>query len=190
MAHPSDGESHAQERRLLAQRKLQRRIDKCRAVFERTCGECGYDLPPPAAHCPVCGADECGGQFTQPYDETIKGDVKRFEWAWDQRIPDPQAKLVFMALVSHDMRHGHGVFPAYDRLQIRTGLSRDAVAKAIQVLEAVGWIRKQRRGVRKSNLYTIHQAASLQESVCQTPSAQESVCQTRQSSTYRLERVT
>ena len=123
------------------------------------CQGCGYDIPPGARICPICGFERA------PYPA---GTFQRFDWAFDLRIlradkagkpqTDPLAKFVLLALVSHDKPNGRGIFPSLDRLVGMTGLSRRAVIDALARLECGGWIAREktrRRGRQGSNRYAI-----------------------------------
>ncbi len=86
-----------------------------------TCRGCGYTMPPGARVCPVCGIERA------PYPA---GKVELYDWVLDQPIADSAAKLVLLALVSHDKPGGAGIFPGQERLARMTGLSRRAVVNA------------------------------------------------------------
>ena len=118
------------------------------------CQGCGYDFPPGARVCPVCGFERA------PYPG---GTFQRYDWVFSQRI-DATAKLVLIALVSHDRPNGKGVFPSHNRLAEMTSLSRRAVINALARLETAGWItwdQTRRRGRQTSNRYKIQQAEML-----------------------------
>ena len=116
----------------------------------RRCRGCGYDLPPDARICPACGFERT------PYPA---GTFQRFRWVFEQEI-DATAKLVLLALVSHDMPGGGAglVFPSQERLARMTGLGRRSVINALNRLERGGWIAREktrRRGRQASNQYVI-----------------------------------
>ena len=117
-----------------------------------TCRGCGYDIPPEARVCPACGFERA------PYPA---GKVARYDWALDQPIADPAAKLVLIALVSHDKPGGAGVFPSIARLAKQTALDRATVIRALARLRKAGWVErhKARRGDGRqgSNRYMIRQ---------------------------------
>ena len=116
------------------------------------CGGCGFDVPTEAALCPACGFER------QPYPA---GKFQRYDWALNQPIADPAAKLVLIALISHDKPNGRGVFPSHERLARMTGLGRSSVIRALKRLRKAGWVtqRKTRRrdGRQGRNWYVIKQ---------------------------------
>lgn len=121
-----------------------------------TCQGCGFALPPGSPYCPVCGFERrkyAGREYP-------KGRLQRYQWLFDQDLPNPTAKWVLTALVHFDRADGE-IFPSMRRLAEMTGLSERAVRKALRWLEAAGWIKHERRrhkGRQTSNTYTIHQA--------------------------------
>ena len=123
----------------------------------RRCRGCGYDIPPEARVCPVCGFERA------PYPA---GKVSRYDWLLDQPIADPIAKLVLFALISHDKPGGAGIFPSQERLARMTGLSRRAVVNALARLRKAGWIEREktrgRSGRQTANRYRIQPGGLLQ----------------------------
>ena len=123
----------------------------------RRCRGCGYDLPPDARICPACGFERT------PYPA---GTFQRFRWVFEQEI-DATAKLVLLALVSHDMPGGMGVFPSHERLARMTGISRRSVIRALARLRQAGWVERykgrRRDGRQGSNWYTIRQPGMIPE---------------------------
>ena len=120
------------------------------------CADCGFDLPPGARLCPVCGFERA------PYPA---GKVERYDWVLDQPIADPIAKLVLFALISHDKPGGEGIFPSHERLARMTGLSRRAVVNALARLRKAGWVERhkgrRRDGRQGTNRYTIRQPGMI-----------------------------
>ena len=85
------------------------------------CQGCGYALPGAAILCPVCGFERA------PYPART---VHRYDWVLNQTL-DSTAKLVLLALVSHDKPNGEGIYPSHARLAQLTGLGRRTVIDAI-----------------------------------------------------------
>ena len=116
------------------------------------CGDCGFDLPSDATICPACGVER------KAYPSST---VARFGWVLEQPIGDPNAKLVLIALVAHDLPGGDGIFPSQARLAAMTGLNRRSVIRALLRLRQAGWVMREksrrRDGRQGGNRYTIHQ---------------------------------
>ena len=133
MAHPSDGESHAQP----------------------LCSECNYAWPAGASVCPVCGNDR--GLQGAPYPSKS---FRRFKWVWAQRL-GPRDKSVLLALVHHDMPNGTGIFPSVATLVEMTSYKERAMQNALKSLRDADWIEIEHRytpaGRQKSSLYVIKQ---------------------------------
>ena len=124
------------------------------------CQGCGYALPGAAILCPVCGFERA------PYPA---GTFRRFDWVLNQ-TPDSTAKLVLLALVSHDRPHGKGIYPSHARLAQLTGLGRRTVIDAIARLRASGWVSQEqtrhRRGQQSTNRYRVHQPGQAECGSC------------------------
>ena len=82
------------------------------------------------------------------------------------RNPDlsANAKTVYSLLLSYAW-HNDSCFPGQDRLASALGLSRPRVTQFISELNNMGLVTIQRRGLGKTNVYTIHfQVKSRSES--------------------------
>jgi hypothetical protein len=64
------------------------------------------------------------------------------------------AKVVYAKLLSYAWHNNH-VFPGQERMAEDIGSSKSTVGRAIQELEAHGWLEIQRRGQGKTNLYIL-----------------------------------
>ena len=119
------------------------------------CRGCQTVLPPATEVCPVCGFER--GLEGAPYPSK---EVRRFSWVFAQRIGSPGQRLVLLALASHDMPGGRGIFPSYERLATMTGLTERGVGIALKALREAGWVERRkvrRRGRQGSNEYAIRQ---------------------------------
>ena len=116
------------------------------------CGGCGFTMPSDATICPACGFE----RVAYP-----AGAVARYDWALNQPIGDPLAKLVLLALVAHDKPNSEGIFPSQARLARLTGLSRRSVVNALKRLRKAGWVEREklrrRDGRHCTNRYVIRQ---------------------------------
>ena len=65
------------------------------------------------------------------------------------------AKTVYALIISYAW-HNNRCFPGQDRLADDMGLSRPSVTAAIKELEACGLLDIERRGLGKTNIYTIN----------------------------------
>lgn len=65
------------------------------------------------------------------------------------------AKLVYAMFLSYAW-HNDQCFPGQDRLAVDMGLSRSRVTQLVTELEKAGLIAIERRGLGKTNMYTIH----------------------------------
>jgi len=65
--------------------------------------------------------------------------------AWD--VPDltPPQRLVALCLGDHADRNGRSCFPSLARIAERTGLSRRTIQRAVDALEAVGFVERRLR---------------------------------------------
>lgn len=65
------------------------------------------------------------------------------------------AKVVYAMFLSYAW-HNESCFPGQERLAEDIGMSRSRVTEFVGELEDAGFITIQRRGLGKTNLYTIH----------------------------------
>lgn len=65
------------------------------------------------------------------------------------------AKVAYAMFLSYAW-HNDSCFPGQDRLAVDMGMSRVRVTQLIAELEQAGLVSIQRRGLGKTNLYTIH----------------------------------
>lgn len=122
------------------------------------CGGCGYQFPPGADTCPVCGRVE--PRRGDPYPV---GKVERQDWVDAQHVGNASAKNVLGALVRHDRpwnKTPGTVWPGVKRLALMTESSESTVYRALAHLEDEGWIEVTRKnakrsGYREPNRYTI-----------------------------------
>ena len=56
-----------------------------------------------------------------------------------------RAKLMWAVLKSFENRKNKQIFPSYDKLQERSGLSRGSISLALEELETFGWLKKRKR---------------------------------------------
>lgn len=67
------------------------------------------------------------------------------------------AKLVLLAIADHANDYGESAYPGFDKLQIKTGLSRGGLADTIMALDQNGLLTIDKRGSRVgTNNYTIN----------------------------------
>lgn len=79
--------------------------------------------------------------------------IATIAWAFEQRLANPTAKLVLLALADH--ADGNGLcWPSISRLEQRTSLSRSSVIRALAELEQLRLIERTRRGPT-SNSYLL-----------------------------------
>lgn len=88
-------------------------------------------------------------------------------WAFEQRLANPSAKLVLLALADH--ADGNGMcWPSLARLEQRTSLSRSSVIRALADLESRRLIVRTRRG-QTSNCYHLPSVTVTLPGVTMTP---------------------
>ena len=81
--------------------------------------------------------------------------VKAIGWAFDQKLDDPLAKLVLLALADHYNESTGDAWPSIDRLVTVTEGSRSTVIRKLKKLEQVGFISREKR-YNKTDVYRIH----------------------------------
>src|ERR1041384_3849868 len=94
------------------------------------------------------------------------------------------AKVVYAMFLSYAW-HNDSCFPGQERLALDMGMSRTRVTEFVGELERTGFISIQRRGLGKTNIYTIHfSVSSRRPDVGRPTSRGRSV--DRQKSAHRL----
>jgi DNA-binding HxlR family transcriptional regulator len=81
--------------------------------------------------------------------------VKAIGWAFEQKVDDPLAKLVLLALADHFNESTGDAWPSIDRLVSVTEGSRSTVIRKLKKLEQVGFISREKR-YNKTDVYRIH----------------------------------
>jgi len=81
--------------------------------------------------------------------------VKAIGWAFEQKLDDPLAKLVLLALADHYNESTGDAWPSIDRLVTVTEGSRSTVIRKLKKLEQVGFISREKR-YNKTDVYRIH----------------------------------
>lgn len=81
--------------------------------------------------------------------------VKAIGWAFEQKVDDPLAKLVLLALADHYNESTGDAWPSIDRLVSITEGSRSTVIRKLKKLEQVGFISREKR-YNKTDVYRIH----------------------------------
>jgi DNA-binding HxlR family transcriptional regulator len=81
--------------------------------------------------------------------------VKAIGWAFEQKLDDPLAKLVLLALADHYNESTGDAWPSIDRLVTITEGSRSTVIRKLKKLEQVGFISREKR-YNKTDVYRIH----------------------------------
>ena len=81
--------------------------------------------------------------------------VKAIGWAFEQKVDDPLAKLVLLALADHYNESTGDAWPSIDRLVTVTEGSRSTVIRKLKKLEQVGFISREKR-YNKTDVYRIH----------------------------------
>ena len=81
--------------------------------------------------------------------------VKAIGWAFEQKLDDPLAKLVLLALADHYNESTGDAWPSIDRLVSVTEGSRSTVIRKLKKLEQVGFISREKR-YNKTDVYRIH----------------------------------
>lgn len=66
----------------------------------------------------------------------------------------PGAKLTYAMLLSYAWQNDY-CFPGQERLATDIGTGKRSIVKYIQELESVGYLTTKRRGLGKTNIYTI-----------------------------------
>src|SRR5919108_4189493 len=82
--------------------------------------------------------------------------IRAINWAWDQRVGKPSAKLVLATLADYASDDGK-CWPSLRTIEIRTELSRDSVLRAIRFLKSKNLLIVIRRGDGRSALSNIYQ---------------------------------
>ena len=67
----------------------------------------------------------------------------------------PTQKMVFIGLLSYNLKRTGKIFPGLNNLAFRIGVNRRTVIRALKDLEEKSLIHIRRRGKTKTNLYTI-----------------------------------
>lgn len=81
--------------------------------------------------------------------------VKAIGWAFEQKVDDPLAKLVLLALADHFNESTGDAWPSIDRLVSVTEGSRSTVIRKLKKLEQVGFISREKR-YNKTDVYRIN----------------------------------
>ena len=81
--------------------------------------------------------------------------VKAIGWAFEQKVDDPLAKLVLLALADHYNESTGDAWPSIDRLVSVTEGSRSTVIRKLKKLEQVGFISREKR-FNKTDVYRIN----------------------------------
>jgi DNA-binding HxlR family transcriptional regulator len=81
--------------------------------------------------------------------------VKAIGWAFEQKVDDPLAKLVLLALADHYNESTGDAWPSIDRLVSVTEGSRSTVIRKLKKLEQVGFISREKR-YNKTDVYRIN----------------------------------
>jgi hypothetical protein len=81
--------------------------------------------------------------------------VKAIGWAFEQKLDDPLAKLVLLALADHYNESTGDAWPSIDRLVSVTEGSRSTVIRKLKKLEQVGFISREKR-YNKTDVYRLH----------------------------------
>ena len=81
--------------------------------------------------------------------------VKAIGWAFEQKLDDPLAKLVLLALADHYNESTGDAWPSIDRLVSVTEGSRSTVIRKLKKLEQVGFISREKR-YNKTDVYRIN----------------------------------
>lgn len=78
--------------------------------------------------------------------------IKAVGWAFDQKLNDPMAKLVLLALADHYNESSRNAWPSVDRLMEYTDASRPTVLRKLKKLETLGLISRSKR-YNKTDIY-------------------------------------
>lgn len=81
--------------------------------------------------------------------------VKAIGWAFEQKVDDPLAKLVLLALADHYNESTGDAWPSIDRLVSITEGSRSTVIRKLKKLEQVGFISREKR-YNKTDVYRMN----------------------------------
>lgn len=81
--------------------------------------------------------------------------VKAIGWAFEQKVDDPLAKLVLLALADHYNESTGDAWPSIDRLVAITEGSRSTVIRKLKKLEQVGFISREKR-YNKTDVYRMN----------------------------------
>ncbi|MEW8645221.1 MAG: helix-turn-helix domain-containing protein [Candidatus Thiodiazotropha endolucinida] len=115
--------------------------------------------------------------------------IHAINWAYDQKIKNPQAKFILVTLADYCNKNGIS-YPSIDTLQDRTGMHRATVIRHLQTLINQGYITKEIRpgdgSGRKYNIYHFNCLKKKQGKVAECDIGQSRTVQ-RQSRTVRPE---
>ena len=71
--------------------------------------------------------------------------IKAVSWAFDQKLSDPLAKLVLLAVADHYNESSGDAWPSIERLMEYTEASRSTVIRKLKILETTGRISRTKR---------------------------------------------
>ena len=94
--------------------------------------------------------------------------IKAVSWAFDQRIDDPLAKLVLIAVADHINESTGDAWPSVERLEQMTCASRRTVLRKLKLLEERGFLQRTKR-FNKTDLYSLNLVGVTQTGVTQSP---------------------
>ena len=81
--------------------------------------------------------------------------IKAVGWAFDQKLSDPMAKLVLLAVADHYNESSGDAWPSVERLMEYTEASRSTVLRKLKKLETTGLISRTKR-YNNTDLYRIN----------------------------------
>ena len=94
--------------------------------------------------------------------------VKAIGWAFEQKLDDPLAKLVLLALADHYNESTGNAWLSIDRFVTVTEGSRSTVIRKLKKLEQVGLISREKR-YNKTDVYRINFSGVTLTRVTETP---------------------
>lgn len=95
--------------------------------------------------------------------------IKAVSWAFEQKLSDPLAKLVLLAVADHHNDSTGISFPSIDRLMGFTEASRSTIIRKLKKLEAEGFMTRQKR-YNNTDVYTLNTKWSI--SGCHTDTSE------------------
>lgn len=112
--------------------------------------------------------------------------IRHLNAAWKARIEDPQAKLVLLRLADAADKNGF-CWPSLNLIAAETELHRATVCRKIDLLEAGGWVSRNR--IKNGTEYTLKLDNNLSHTATSSESQLVAACDTLEKETSRSQRL-